>query len=152
MAGRLIKELRQHKEFSSLEGEAALNVLRTAEVIQDRANATLKQFDLTLSQYNVLRILRGAGKQGMTCSEIAERMIARDPDITRLLDRMERRGMVMRQRSANDRRVVLTTLCPEGTALLNAADQPLRDLNIAMMGRLGKEGLLTLIASLEQVR
>lgn len=79
-------------------------------------------------------------------------MIARNPDITRLLDRMERRGLIVRQRSESDRRIVLTMLHLNGGALLKDAEQPLRDLNIAMMSKLGKTGLLSLISSLEEVR
>jgi DNA-binding MarR family transcriptional regulator len=152
MAGKLKQEIRQTKDFASTEGEAALNVLRTAEVIQQKLNAVLKQFDLTLTQYNVLRILRGAGDQGITCSVLAERMIARDPDITRLLDRMERRGLVVRQRSADDRRVVLTMLHLNGATLLNETQKPMRNAMLAIMGRLGETRLLSLISSLEEVR
>ncbi len=152
MAGKLAKEIRQGKEFASLEGEAALNVIRTAEVIQQKLNASLKQFDLTLTQYNVLRILRGAGEHGVTCSQLGERMLARDPDITRLLDRMERRKLVVRKRSDTDRRIVLTMLHSNGDALLNSTQQPLRDLMLAIMGKLGKAELLSLVSALEEIR
>lgn len=152
MAGKFAKEIRQSKNWASLEGEAALNILRTAEVIHQKLNAVLKPFDLTLTQYNVLRILRGAGEQGITCSDLGERMIARDPDITRLLDRMERRDLVVRQRSTDDRRIVLTMLHTKGGALLKETEQPLRSAMLAIMGRLGKADLLSLISSLEEVR
>ena len=152
MAGRLQQEIRQTKDFASTEGEAALNVLRTAEGIQQKLNAVLKQFDLTLTQYNVLRILHGAGSEGVTCSVLAERMIARDPDITRLLDRMERSGLVVRQRSAADRRVVLTMLHLNGDRLLDETRQPMRDAMLGIMGGLGEKRLLSLISSLEEVR
>ncbi|WP_114208500.1 MarR family winged helix-turn-helix transcriptional regulator [Acidisarcina polymorpha] len=152
MAGELQREIRQTKDFASTEGEAALNVLRTAEVIQQKLNTVLKPFDLTLTQYNVLRILRGAGDEGITCSVLAERMIARDPDITRLLDRMERSGLVVRQRSAADRRVVLTMLHLNGDRLLDETQQPMRDAMLGLMGRLGENRLLSLISSLEDVR
>jgi DNA-binding MarR family transcriptional regulator len=152
MAGKLAIEIRQSKGLATLEGEALLNVLRTAEVIHQKMNLALKQYDLTFTQYNVLRILRGAREQGVTCSELAERMIARDPDITRLLDRMERRGLVKRQRSTSDRRIVLTMLDPNGGALLNDTEQPLRDLNVAIMGKLGESRLLSLVSALERVR
>ena len=152
MPGKLQQEIRQTKDFASTEGEAALKVLRTAEVIQQKLNAVLKQFDLTLTQYNVLRILRGAGDGGLTCSVLAERMIARDPDITRLLDRMERSGLVVRRRSAADRRVVLTMLHLNGDRLLDETQQPMRDAMLGMMGGLGDKRLLSLMSSLEEVR
>ena len=112
----------------------------------------MKQFDLTLTQYNVLRILRGAGDGGITCSVLAERIIARDPDITRLLDRMERSGLVVRRRSAADRRVVLTMLHLKGDRLLDETQQPMRDAMLGIMGGLGEKRLLSLISSLEAVR
>ena len=98
MARPLQDEIRQRKPFDSLEEEAVLNVLRTADVLLQRLTTVLKPFKLSHSQYNVLRILRGAGPEGLACREIGERMITRDPDITRLLDRLEARGLLTRTR------------------------------------------------------
>src|SRR5262245_24239738 len=96
MVGQLRTEILQQQPFDSLEQEALLNLLRTADVCMQRITAVLKPFKLSHSQYNVLRILRGAGPDGLPCQEVAERMISRDPDITRLLDRLEARGLVKR--------------------------------------------------------
>ena len=152
MAGRLARELKQNKEFASLEGEAALNVLRTAEVLLQKINAVLKPLNLTFTQYNVLRILRGAGEQGLTCSQLGERLIGRDPDITRLLDRMERSTLVTRERSVDDRRIVVTMIQPEGLTLLTQAEEPVRSAMKRNMGKLGATNLLFLIELLEKVR
>ena len=94
MAGRLQKEIRQTKPFASLEEEIFLNLQRTAEVLMRRLTEELKPSDLTPTQYNVLRILRGAEPDGLPCREISARMVTHDPDVTRLLDRLEKRGLV----------------------------------------------------------
>ena len=98
MARGLQAELKQNVPFTSREQEAYLSLLRTADTLQSRVEAKLKEFGLTGTQYNALRILRGAGQEGIPCSEIGERMITRDPDITRLLDRLQKRGLVERSR------------------------------------------------------
>src|SRR6185503_1750926 len=114
MSGKLAKEIRQTKAFSSPAEEAILNIHRTAAVLTALFADTLKPFGLTEIQYNALRILRGAGKEGLSCQEIAERMITRDPDITRLVDRLASRGLVERARSEEDRRVVVTRITASG--------------------------------------
>jgi hypothetical protein len=99
IVGRGIQaEIRQNKPFTSLEGEAVVSLHRTADQLNGRFSDMLKPYGLSPTQFNALRILRGAGVGGRTCSEIAERMINRDPDITRLLARLERRGLVVRSR------------------------------------------------------
>ena len=100
MPGKLQAEIRQTRPFDQMEEEAVLNIVRTAEVLQRTIADFLKQFDLSPVQYNVLRILRGAGLAGATCSQVRERLLTRDPDITRLLDRMEARGLIARERAA----------------------------------------------------
>src|SRR5262245_60916712 len=100
MSGRLAAEIKQTKPFASLEAEAILNLHRTASILMQVEAEALKPHGLSLTQYNALRILRGAGSAGLACQEIAERMIARDPDITRLLDRLEKRKLIARARSA----------------------------------------------------
>jgi len=112
----------------------------------------LRAWDLTAAQYNVLRILRGAGETGATCSQISERMISRDPDITRLLDRLEARGLLTRERGKEDRRVVMTRISPEGLRLIGGIDEPLRELTRKRLGELDKSALASLIEQLEQVR
>src|SRR5215469_2382140 len=96
----------------------------------------LKAEDLSATQYNVLRILRGA-PEGLTCGEIANRMITRDPDITRLLDRLEKRHLISRRRGAKDRRMVLTRITPEGLALLARLDRPVQEAHRQQLGHLG---------------
>jgi DNA-binding MarR family transcriptional regulator len=150
--GKLQAEIRQTKPFDLLEEEAALNIVRTAEVLAQDTAAFLREYQLSGTQYNVLRILRGAGASGATCSQVGERMINHDPDITRLLDRLESRGLIARERSKEDRRVVITTISREGLALLANIDQPLRKHLRDRLGKLGKAGLEGLIGHLEQVR
>ena len=100
MPGKLQDEIHQTRPFDVIEEEAMLNVMRTAEVLQRIIADFLKEFDLSAVQYNVLRILRGAGTAGATCSQIGERLLTHDPDITRLLDRMELRGLIERAEAA----------------------------------------------------
>src|SRR5207245_5605327 len=101
--------------FNSVEQEAMLNVIRTADVLGSEVAAIFKPWNLSATQYNVLRILRGAGReQGLACGEIASRMITRDPDITRLLDRLEKRGLISRCRAQKDRRVVWARITEAG--------------------------------------
>src|SRR5262249_50541685 len=107
MAGRLAKEIKQTKPFELPEEEAFLNLARTFEVLQQKASQALKPYELTPTQYNLLRILRGAGSEGITCSQAGERMVTHDPDVTRLMDRLEARKLVERQRSREDRRIVI---------------------------------------------
>jgi DNA-binding MarR family transcriptional regulator len=150
--GKLAAEIQQTKPFSLLEEEAALNIVRTAEVIGQASAAFLRDYDLSATQYNVLRILRGAEPSGATCSQVAERMINHDPDITRLLDRLEARNFITRDRSKEDRRVVVTRITPEGLDLVSRIDRPLRAFLKARLGKLGQPGLTSLIGQLEQIR
>jgi DNA-binding MarR family transcriptional regulator len=150
--GRLQAEIGQTRPFELIEEEAMLNVVRTAEVLQRTMADFLREFDLSPVQYNVLRILRGAGAAGATCSQIGERLLTRDPDITRLLDRMEARGLILRERSSEDRRVVITRISGAGSALVDSMDQPLRKLSKSKLGKFGRDGLAELIAGLERMR
>ncbi|HXH11891.1 MAG TPA: MarR family transcriptional regulator [Alphaproteobacteria bacterium] len=152
MTGQLRDAITQQRPFESLEQEALLNVLRTADVLMQRLTAVLKPFKLSHSQYNVLRILRGAGPDGLACREISERMISRDPDITRLLDRLEARGLVARTRDQQDRRVVMARITPEGLRLLEALDEPIAAVDRQQFQHLGEQRLRTLIELLELAR
>ena len=152
MVEGLAREIKQTRSFTSLEGAAGLNILRTSELLYDRLNTELKKLDLTFTQYNVLRILRGAGAEGVSCSQLAERMIVRDPDVTRLLDRIEKRGYVVRRRSEQDRRILMVTISPAGMKQLQAADRPVREVMESSLRKLGKEVLSQLIQNLEAVR
>jgi len=129
-----------------------LNVVRTAEVLQRAVADFLKEFDLSAVQYNVLRILRGAGTAGATCSQIGERLLTHDPDITRLLDRMESRGLLERARSTEDRRVVITRISPSGLALVGKIDRPLTELIRNRLGNFGRDALAGMITGLERMR
>lgn len=146
MAG-LKEEIKQNKPFATLEEEVYLNIQRTADVLQWDMVAALKPFELTPAQYNVLRILRGAGEDGLMCGEIGERMISRDSDITRLLARLEKRRLISRQRDAKDRRVINSYITEEGLKILTE----LEDLTVSASGKrlsnLGKE-LLEVLNSL----
>jgi DNA-binding MarR family transcriptional regulator len=133
------------------EEAAYLALQRTSELLSRRFAELLKSEDLSPAQYNVLRILRGS-PEGLTCGEIADRMITRDPDITRLLDRMEKRRLIARARSEKDRRVVLVRLLAEGLAVLAALDRPVRDTHRRLLGHLGPERLREMMELLESCR
>ena len=152
MSGRLSDEIKQTKPFVSLKAEAMLNIQRTADVFTRALAEALKPAEISPTQYNVLRILRGAGKNGWTCSEIGERMVTHDPDITRLLDRLEDRGLVQRVRSTEDRRVVNVRITQKGLNTLSDLDTVLSKLEDRLMANFGVERLKTLIQLLEDAR
>lgn len=152
MSGRIQREIKQSTPIGSLEEEAYLNVLRTANALSDEIGDLLRAHQLTPPQYNVLRILRGAGERGLTASDIGERMITRDPDVTRLVDRLEKRGLVERWRCTEDRRVVWTRIAPAGLAAIEPLDAPLHDLHVAQLSHLGPEKLRSLVSLLEEAR
>ena len=145
-------EIQQTKPFSNLEEEALVSLQRTADQLAGRLSDMLKPHGLSPTQYNALRILRGAGDGGRACSEIAERMINRDPDITRLVDRLERRGLVARSREKRDRRVIITRITLAGLDLLRGLDRPIEEFNRKLLGNLGEPQLRTLIKLLEAAR
>ena len=152
MSGKLQAEIHQTRPFETIEEEAVLNIVRTAEILQRTIADFLKEFDLSPVQYNVLRILRGAGAAGATCSQIGERLLTHDPDITRLLDRMDARGLISRERSSTDRRAIITCISKDGLRLADSIDEPIRALTRSRMGQFGRDALAGLIAELEQVR
>jgi DNA-binding MarR family transcriptional regulator len=133
------------------EEAAYLDLLRTTELLSRPLAQLLKTEDLSPAQYNVLRILRGAS-DGLTCGEIGSRMITRDPDITRLLDRLEKRRLISRSRDSKDRRVVLTRIAPQGLDLLSRLDHPVRDTHRNLLGHMGPARLRTLAQLLEACR
>jgi DNA-binding MarR family transcriptional regulator len=145
-------EIQQSKPFNSLEDEAGVALQRTADRLQWRLSEMLKGFGLSPTQYNALRILRGAGAEGRSCSEIAERMVNHDPDITRLVDRLERRGLVSRSREGRDRRVITTRISPAGMELLTTLDRPVEEFGRKMLGPLGEKQIRALIQILQAVR
>lgn len=151
-AKRLSDEIQQTKPFSSLAEEAFLNLQRTAEALDRNLSETLKSFGITGTQYNVLRILRGAEPQGLPCSEIASRMVTRDPDVTRLLDRLDKGGLVTRERSAEDRRVVTTRITTRGLELLASLDRPVADVHRRQLAHMDERALQALIDALQTAR
>jgi DNA-binding MarR family transcriptional regulator len=148
----LSREIHQDKPFVSLEEEAFLGLQRTASLLLQALGRELKSHDLTPAQYNTLRILRGAGPEALTCGEIGERLVSPGPDVTRLLDRLEERGLVTRLRDAEDRRVVRARITDSGVDLLTGLDEPVGRILGRLLGPLGKERLRTLIALLEEAR
>ena len=127
-------------------------ILKTADALGQEAEQLLKSRGLTGAQYNVLRILRGAEPGGLPCTAIGNRMISHDPDMTRLLDRMEKRGFISRARQTDDRRVVLTHITREGLALLKTLDQPIRELHRRQFGHMSDTRLKMLAQILKEIR
>lgn len=148
----LRRDIQQTRPFTSLEEEVFLSVLRTGETLLHPVAALFREKELSNAQYNVLRILRGAGRQGLSCNEIVERMVTRDPDMTRLLDGLQRRELVTRERSEIDRRVVLARISRKGEKVLAALDRPLARLHLEQLGHLGKKDLRRLCDLLERAR
>jgi DNA-binding MarR family transcriptional regulator len=152
MPSDLQDELRQQKPFASLQHEAQLSVIRTGLLLQDAFERMLKPHGITGTQYNVLRILRGAEPAGLCRNELRDRMLTRLPDVTRLLDRMEEAGLIARSRESEDRRMVRTKITAKGRRLLDALDAEVTEEQRRPFGDLTNEELRTLIALLSAVR
>lgn len=150
-ANQLQRELKKKKPFESAEQEATLNIIRTNDQFQNRFGRLFRQYHLTSSQYNVLRILRGEG-QPMPCLEIAERMVQVVPAMTGLIDRLEKQELVRRDRCVKDRRVIFVELTEKGFQLLQQLDQPVLDLHHALVGHLSQDELKQLSRLLEKCR
>src|SRR5665213_1792108 len=141
----------RQKQPVCLEEMAFLELCRTADMLSRQLSGLLKTEDLSANQYNVLRILRGS-PDGLPCGEIGNRMITRDPDITRLLDRLEKRDLISRCRETKDRRMVMARITPEGLKLLARIDEPVRETHRSQLGHLGRERLRALTELLEAAR
>jgi DNA-binding MarR family transcriptional regulator len=152
VVGKLEAEIKQRKPLTNLEAEVYLNVLRTADVLSRDMERMLRPYGLTGTQYNVLRILRGAGRDGLPCGEVGGRMVTHDPDTTRLLDRLEARSLVARARENRDRRVITSRITPAGLALLKKLDRPVADRHRRALGHLGAARLRALTELLEAAR
>ena len=152
MTTALRDEIRQTRPFASLEQEAHLGILRTAAALDHAFAEALKPYGITPTQYNVLRILRGAGETGLCRNEVRERMVARVPDATRLLDRMEAAGLIQRARDAEDRRFVTTRISEQGLGILEELEGPVLELHRRHLGHLGEEELLALVRLMDRVR
>jgi DNA-binding MarR family transcriptional regulator len=136
----------------SLEKRVFVSLLQTADTLGQEAEQLLKAAGLSGAQYNVLRILRGAEPSGLACRAIGERMISHDPDMTRLLDRMEKRGLITRERQSDDRRVVKTRITAQGLSLLKTFDQPVHDLHKRQFRHMSATRLKILYDLLDEVR
>ncbi len=145
------EEIHQTKPFASLEEELLVSLLRTTDVLQERFEQMIRPFNISMTQYNVLRILRGAEPSGRTCGEIGERMIAREPDVTRLLERMEKAGLIKRTRDQSDRRVVVTRITSSGLKLLNEMEPKLREID-GLLKPMGERKIETTLKLLDEVR
>jgi DNA-binding MarR family transcriptional regulator len=148
---KTIQAGRQPKRRANPEEAVFLDLLRTTEALSRGLIEILKTEDVSGTQYNVLRILRGA-IDGLPCGEIANRMITRDPDITRLLDRLEKRGLISRCRENKDRRMVMARITPEGLDLLARLDEPVQEGHRKQLGHLGREKLHALTELLQAAR
>jgi DNA-binding MarR family transcriptional regulator len=146
------EEIRQGKPFPNLGSEAMVSLQRTASDLQWRLTEFLKPYGISPTQYNALRILRGAGDDGLGCTDISERMLNRDPDVTRLLDRLVKRGLVRRGRDKRDRRIITAKITDAGLTLLKELDGPLEDLNQKITGQLGRQRLQEFLRTLDLIR
>jgi DNA-binding MarR family transcriptional regulator len=151
MVGNIQSEIKQNKPMTP-EQSVVLTVQRTADSFQRRVVEVLKPYGISATQYNVLRILRGAGKDGLPCGAIAERMVTRDPDITRLLDRLDKMGFIARERGQKDRRVVYTTITAAGLKLLKDLDRPVLDAGNLLVKNLSKAQMEQLVELLDLAR
>ncbi len=148
----LQKEIRQSKPFRSRGQEVVVALIRTADLVRRAVGRVLEPYDITVQQYNVLRILRGAGEQGLPTLEIGERMVEHAPGVTRLLDRLEVKGLVRRQRCPEDRRQVLCWLTPAGTELVERLDEPVDSADAEAVAMLAPEEQERLLRLLDAVR
>lgn len=148
----LKQEIAQQLPFSSVEEEALLNVMRTSDCVERAFQHRTREWGVTSTQYNVLRILRGAQPQGLTCSAIGDRMITAVPDITRLLARMKAMKLIKQQRDKRDRRVVWTQISATGLDLLSKMDPVIDRAPRDLLGHLTREELAEFIRLLELAR
>lgn len=135
-----------------IQSTAFLEVVRFAEEMKRGFTELLKPHGLSTALYNVLRILRGAGDDGLTCGSVSDRLIQHDPDVTRLLDRLEKRGLIERRRTDRDRRVVRTVITPAGLALLADLDAPVDAMHDQQLGHVPEARLEELTALIESIR
>jgi DNA-binding MarR family transcriptional regulator len=148
----LKSEIAQAAPFSSVEEEAILNLVRTADFLERGFQQKLRGWGLTMTQYNVLRILRGAGPEGLACAAIGARMITAEPDITRLLARLKRLKLIRQHRDRQDRRVVWTQISDAGTNLLHSIDPIIQSAPVELLGHMKSADLQEMIRLLELAR
>jgi DNA-binding MarR family transcriptional regulator len=152
MSPSLQQDLKQKKPFRSLQQEAYLSVVRTSTALTDAMEDLVKARGISATQYNVLRILRGSGAEGLCRNALRDRMLTRMPDMTRLLDRMEEAGLVVRVREGEDRRMVMTRITEQGRRLLDELEAPVMALHRKQMAGLTDAQLRSLSDLLTLVR
>jgi DNA-binding MarR family transcriptional regulator len=152
VGSKLQREIQQSKPFASPRQEATLGLLRTADVIRRRIASVVEPYGITTQQYNVLRILRGAGPAGLPVLTIAGRLIESTPGMTRLLDRLVKKGLVRREHSQSDRRQVICVLTPAGHELLRRVDPVVVKADETLLGHLEETRIRTLIRLLDDIR
>jgi DNA-binding MarR family transcriptional regulator len=152
MGSRLYQEIKQRRPFRSVREEAVLSVARTAARLEHATAQALKPFGLTPTQYNVLRILRGAGAEGLCRNDVGDRLVRPVPDVTRLLDRMEEMGLITRRRSGEDRRYVTTTLARKGLELVERLDGEIDAIHRDLLGHMPEARVRALVDLLEEAR
>ena len=145
-------EIGQNMPFSSAQEEALLNLMRTSDRLSRHMQRIIKPWGVTATQYNVLRILRGAGPEGLTCSEIGNRMLTADPDITRLLRRLKGLKLIRQHRDRRDRRVVRTVIAETGLKLLEEMDPVIRQAPDELLGHMSAAEVAELTRLLEKAR
>lgn len=150
--GTIREEIHQTRPFASVAEEGVVTLVATADRVRSGLAGVVEERGITLQQYNVLRILRGAGEGGLCRNELRDRMLTRMPDMTRLLDRMEEAGLVTRSRERDDRRMVLTQITARGRELLSQLDRPMNDLHRKQLAQLDEGQLRSLIDLLTLVR
>lgn len=148
----ILHELKQSKPFASRTQQTAVSLMRTADLVRRSVSAVVEPHGITLQQYNVLRILRGAGNGGLPTLEIAQRMIEQTPGITRLIDRLESKELVLRERCPTDRRQVFCRITKEGLRLLTRLEQPVRTAEEEALAALSPRQLEQLVALLDRAR
>lgn len=148
----LQKEIHQTRPFRSLGHEATLALFRTTDLVRRYMAELLEPRGVTVQQYNVLRILRGAGEEGLPTLEIGERMVEQTPGVTRLVTRLVNKGWVRRERSMEDRRSILCHLTDEGRKLLADLDEPIHRADSHVVASLGDDEVRSLLARLEEIR
>jgi DNA-binding MarR family transcriptional regulator len=152
MARSLREELQQSKPFKSLESEAYVNLVRTHSLLADGVNRLFKEHGVTQALYNLLRIVRGAGGEGIACTELSQRLVTRVPDVTRLVDRLVKADLITRNPSETDRRVVLLIATSKGLDLLDRMEEPMLSHHHERMAHMTAEELKNLIALLTKLR
>jgi DNA-binding MarR family transcriptional regulator len=153
MAQTIAQALRQTKPFPSLQAQVVLNLMRTTRMVEESWIQYLKRTEgISPSQYNILRILRGSRPKALKISDIADRMVTRDPDVTRLIDRLIKQGLVRRERDTEDRRVVLVEITGPGLALLARLDEPVKEQSLSAMAGLKPRQLKILDTLLNEIR